>query len=114
MSRSHLKGVVKAMFEGNGWEKLANPKARQHGTAWPTSPNLQERYGIRFDYAGTTDGKHRYTIQGNKKADNSTIKEWVNKHGSDAKIAQVEIKEGASKDETREEIDKTFDQISLG
>lgn len=91
-------------MKGNAWQKLANPSAARGKTAYPKTSADQEKFGIRLDYDTVVtqdDGTeyHMYKMQPNAGKIPSSIKAWRDKNGTDAVMAKVLVKKGATMEE---------------
>lgn len=113
-----LTGVSKAVIDGNGWKKLANPTVSRGKTAWPKLPAEQARYGIRYDYDGEIeiDGVkyNKFQMQPNAGDDvPSTIKNWRNKMGgTHAVMAALLVPKDGDKDAVKEALEKANEEVT--
>jgi len=115
----YLAGVSKAVLDGNGWKKLANPTVARGKTAWPKVPNEQARYGVRFDYDGEIeiDGVlyNKFKMQPNAGDDvPSTIKNWRNKAkgGTHAVMADLLVPKDGDKGAVKEVLEKANEGVT--
>lgn len=111
MSDKIIKALIAEAMRGNNiWQKFSNPSAARGKTAYPKTSADQERYGIRFDYdqvVTQTDGTeyHSFKMQPNAGKIPSSIKAWRDKNGTDAVMAKVLVKKGATREEVQVALD---------
>jgi len=104
MADKIIKALITEATKGNTWQKFANPSAARGNTAYPKTN--QEKYGIRYDYdkvVTQADGTeyHMFKMQANAGKIPSSIKGWRDKHGTDAVMATVLVKKGATMEEVK-------------
>jgi len=106
MSDKPIKAIIAEIMKGNTWQKFANPTAARGKTAFPKTSAEQERFGIRFDYDTEVTQKdgtecHMFKMQPNAGKIPSSIKAWRDKNGTDAVMATVLVKKGATIEEVK-------------
>jgi hypothetical protein len=104
MADKIMRALIAEAVKGNTWQKFANPSAARGKTAFPKTPADQEKFGIRFDYdkeVTRDDGTvyHMFKMQFNAGKIPSSIKAWRDKKGTDAVMATVLVKKGATVEE---------------
>lgn len=101
-----LKALIAEAIKGNTWMKFSKPSVSRGKTAYPKTQAELERYGIRFDYDMVVekDGQkyHMFKMQANQGKIPSSIKAWREKHGTDAVMATVWVKEDATMEEVEQ------------
>lgn len=99
------------VMSGNGWEKLAKVTVPLHGTAFPKSSADNEKFGVRFDFAGTVERENkifnRFQVQVNAGKIPTPWKEWRERNGKGTHgiVATVEVPQDATKDEVQEALE---------
>jgi hypothetical protein len=106
MTDKVIKALIAEAMKGNTWQKFANPSAARGKTAYPKTSAEQEKFGIRFDYDKVVtkdDGTqcHMFKMQPNAGKIPSSIKAWRDKNGTDAIMAKVLVKDGATMEEVK-------------
>ena len=106
MADKVIRALITEAMKGNTWQKFANPSAARGKTAYPKTSAEQEKYGIRFDYDRVVtqdDGTecHMFKMQPNAGKIPPSLKNWRDKNGTDAVMATVLVKKGATKEEVK-------------
>lgn len=115
--RKALGNVTTAIISGNDWKKLARPTVSRGNTATPKTEAEQKRLGVRYDYDGDIeqDGVvyHKYQLQVNAGEDiNPTLKQWRAKNGgTHAVMANVFVKQDATKEEVEEALETAHKDV---
>lgn len=109
MSDKLIRAVIAEVIKGNTWKKFADPTVGRGKTAFPKTPADKLRFGIRFDYdkVVTHEGTeyHMFKMQPNAGKIPSSIKIWRDKNGTDAVMARVLVKKGATVDDVEEALE---------
>lgn len=109
MADKVIKSLIAEALKGNTYQKFANPSAARGKTAYPKTPAEQEKWGIRFDYDMeiNKDGMdyHLFKMQPNAGKIPSSIKAWRDRNGTDAVMATVLVKKGATMEEVKEALE---------
>ncbi|PPQ83051.1 hypothetical protein CVT24_011990 [Panaeolus cyanescens] len=105
-----LATVTEAVVSGPGWKKFVKPTVGRGNTAWPRSPDEQQRHGVRYDFDKevTRDGKvyNKFQMQPNAGKVPSVIKTWREKapRGTHSVMAEVLV----PKDGNEEDVEKAL------
>jgi len=116
MADKILKALIAEATKGNTWQKFANPTAARGKAAYPKTPAEQEKFGVRFDYdtiVTRNDGTvcHMFKMQPNAGKIPSSIKAWRDKNGTDAVMANVYVKKGATMEEVKAALDAAREEF---
>ncbi|KAI0072590.1 hypothetical protein K474DRAFT_1726713 [Panus rudis PR-1116 ss-1] len=116
-----LRKSGEEILSGNAWKKFVNPSVNRGKTVWPQKSVDQQRFGIRFDYdkvvkkpGDDTTEYHLFKMQPNS-GDGipSSIKQYRNKYGTDAVMAQVWVKKDGTKEDVEAALNESFKQVQV-
>ena len=106
MAAKLFKALIAKVMKGKTWQKFADPSVERGKAAFPKRSVDQERFGVRFDYdtvvtRGDGTESHMFKMRPNAGKIPRSIKAWRDKHGTDAVMAIVLVKKGATKKEVK-------------
>lgn len=118
MADKVIKAAITEALKGNTWQKFADPTVARGKTVYPKTSAQQERFGIRFDYDKiiTQDETeyHMFKMQPNAGKIPSSIKAWRDKNGTDAVMATVLVKKGATAEEVEAALNSAREAFKNG
>ncbi|KAL8749242.1 MAG: hypothetical protein Q9184_006883, partial [Pyrenodesmia sp. 2 TL-2023] len=131
MATKQFNKVKTICVQTEGWKKLVTVTVPPGKTAWPKQPSLQERVGLRVDFAREVIVQEKVTrkdevtqeevvavegvvynehnVQPNQGKISSFLKDWRDKHGgTHAVMATMRVKKGGDK----ADVEKAWDDVA--